>query len=238
MIFRSITVRGQNRQFQLREGTSDVEVFEHVITQRKFDLRRLKLNRADHLAKLLARKKQETGKRPLVIDAGAYTGASSMFFADHMPDALVLAVEPESGNYALLGDNVDRAYVQPIQAAISSAPGRMRVIDPGGGHWGYQTRRADDDPNAVGCLTINDIYSQTENQCFPFLVKVDIEGGEADLFAANTEWVEKTPLLIVELHDWMLPQTANSRAFLQCVSRLNRDFLYMGEEVYSIANDL
>jgi FkbM family methyltransferase len=238
MTSRSITVRGEKREVLIREGTTDVEIFDQVFTQRKYDLRRL--GRINDLAQFLGRKKQETGKLPLVIDAGGYTGLSAMFFADHIPDSVVLTIEPEPGNYALLVQNVDRTYVQPIQAAVSSAPGRMRVVDPGRGHVWYRTERSDDvDPNTVGCLTINDIYTQTESRCFPFLVKVDIEGAEADLFAANTEWVAKTPLIIVELHDWLFPKTANSRAFLQCVSRDNRDFVYvLTEEVYSISNDL
>jgi hypothetical protein len=69
-------------------------------------------------------------------------------------------------------------------------------------------------------------------------VKVDIEGAEADLFSGNTEWVELTPIIIVELHDWMLPKKGTSRPFLQCISKLDRDFIYLGEDVYSIANDL
>ena len=44
--------------------------------------------------------------------------------------------------------------------------------------------------------------------------------------------------MIIELHDWLLPSQGNSLPFLQCVSRLDRDFVYIGEHVYSIANDL
>ncbi len=70
----------------------------------------------------------------------------------------------------------------------------------------------------------------------PFLVKIDIEGFEADLFKENTEWVQKFPVLIVELHDWMLPRSANSQNFLKCVSSLDRDFVFRGENVFSIKN--
>ena len=69
-------------------------------------------------------------------------------------------------------------------------------------------------------------------------MKVDIEGAEKDLFRSNTEWVAVTPIIIVELHDWLLPKGGTSRPFLQCVSKLDRDFVYLGEDVYSIANDL
>jgi hypothetical protein len=127
-----------------------------------------------------------------------------------------------------------------LQGALSSARGRARLVDPGVGHWGYRTEATQtSDGNSVPRFTVNDIYQQCDAICFPFIVKVDIEGGEADLFSVNTEWVARTPLLIVELHDWMLPRSANSRAFLRCISQLDRDFIYnIGEDVYSIANDL
>jgi hypothetical protein len=70
----------------------------------------------------------------------------------------------------------------------------------------------------------------------PFIAKIDIEGGEAELFAAETGWVDQFPLLIVELHDWLLPRAGTSRSFLRCVAGLDRDFVYLGENVFSIAN--
>jgi len=57
------------------------------------------------------------------------------------------------------------------------------------------------------------------------------------LFSGNTEWVARSPLIIVELHDWLLPKAKTSRPFLQCIPQLERDFIYFGEDVYSIAND-
>ena len=69
------------------------------------------------------------------------------------------------------------------------------------------------------------------------LVKVDIEGAESDLFADNTEWVARTPLLIIELHDWLMPKGRTSQSFLQCIAKHDRDIVYRGEDIYSIAND-
>ncbi len=114
----------------------------------------------------------------------------------------------------------------------------MRVVDPGQGYWGYRTQPTKENTqDSVVCITINDLYKRYRPTCFPFIVKIDIEGGEADLFSGNTEWVERTPILIIELHDWLIPKSLSSRPFLRCISRLNRDFLYLGEDVYSISND-
>jgi len=70
----------------------------------------------------------------------------------------------------------------------------------------------------------------------PFIIKIDIEGFERELFAANTGWIDRFYLMAVELHDWMLPSQANSCAFLRAVSHFDRDFLFRGENVFSIAN--
>jgi len=97
--------------------------------------------------------------------------------------------------------------IEPIRAALSSARGHARVVDPGEGHWGYRTEDISAAvPNGVGIprVTVGEIYERYSATAFPFIVKIDIEGGEAGLFAANTEWVVDTPLLIVELHDWLL----------------------------------
>ena len=70
----------------------------------------------------------------------------------------------------------------------------------------------------------------------PFIVKIDIEGFEAELFSRNLEWLDRFYVLIIELHDWMLPRQRSSQSFLRAIGALDRDFLYAGENVFSIAN--
>ena len=44
---------------------------------------------------------------------------------------------------------------------------------------------------------------------FPFLMKLDIEGFEDDLFSKNIGWVDQCLILIIENHDWRLPRQSN-----------------------------
>ena len=90
----------------------------------------------------------------------------------------------------------------------------------------------------VPAVTINQIYESHAARCFPFIVKLDVEGAEKDVFSGNTEWVARTPLIIVELHDWLMPRQGGATPFLRCISALDRDFVFIGENVFSIANDL
>ncbi|HUF09420.1 MAG TPA: hypothetical protein VMO47_08880, partial [Rhodothermales bacterium] len=67
----------------------------------------------------------------------------------------------------------------------------------------------------------------------PFLIKIDIEGFEDDLFSNNTDWVDQFPLMIVELHDWMLPGARVSRHFLREVAKRDREFMHFDGYVIS-----
>ena len=65
---------------------------------------------------------------------------------------------------------------------------------------------------------------------------MDIEGFEQDVFSGGTEWLDRFYVAVIELHDWMLPRKASSRPFLSAVAAHDRDFLFRGENVFSIPN--
>ena len=54
----------------------------------------------------------------------------------------------------------------------------------------------------------------------------------------NTDWLKKIPMVIIELHDWLLPKQRTSANFLKTVSELDRDFNIKGENIFSIKNTL
>jgi FkbM family methyltransferase len=236
----------QERKIVLRDGTSDLAVYDDIFGKRQYDFvarinaayRGRSQERTNELFAFIQQRSTE-GKRPLVIDGGANIGLASVFLADYLPNAIVIAIEPELENFKLLQTNSAGLDIQPVHGAISATRGRARLSDPGEGHWGYRTEAVDSNAaESVPKFTVNDIYQQCATMAFPFLVKIDIEGGEKDLFSANTEWVARTPLIIIELHDWLLSKQGVARPFLQCVAQSNRDFLQFGEDIYSIAHDL
>jgi FkbM family methyltransferase len=227
-----------SRLFFFRKNTTDEDVMKQVFAKKQYNLGNL-----PRCQELLAYAKQQeaTGLRPLVVDAGANIGASALYFIGNLPNALVVAVEPDFENFNVLSKNVHGLTVEATRAAISSTTGRARVVDPGRGQWAYRTQPVDEKYNgidAVPRITLNDIYASHHSKYFPFIVKVDIEGAEKDLFSANTEWVAVTPIIIVELHDWLLQKEGTSRPFLRCMSELDRDFIGLDADVFSIANDL
>ncbi len=224
----------ETRKLYCRSGTSDPDVVWSVFDRRDYDLARLR--RFAELRTWLEARHRD-GRRALIIDAGANIGASAVFFALSFPTALVIAIEPEPQNFALLVKNTRGLNVRCLNAALASEAGHAALLDPGEGNWGF---RAEPEPSGtLPCVTIDGLYQENLGEAlFPFIVKVDIEGGEADVFARNTNWIENTPVLVAELHDWLLPKGRTALPFLRCISQLDRDFVYLGEDVFSIANAL
>jgi FkbM family methyltransferase len=177
-----------------------------------------------------------SGARPLIIDCGANIGVSSMYFSILYPEARVVALEPERENFELLCENVAPfPRVRPLRKAIASQPGTLSLSDPGAGSWGYRTL-----PDGEGRIleevqasSVEEILAE-EPDTVPFLLKVDIEGAEDELFSRAGETYARFPLVIIELHDWMLPGRQTSRSFLRWHLSQQRDFVHHGENAFSL----
>jgi len=234
----TIKLGQQERQLLYRPGTSDQQSILQVFRDQQYNINRLRRGK-----ELIDYMKRQEGRElaPLIVDAGAYIGGSAVYFSSLLPSAHVVAIEPHPGNFDILSRNIAGASVEPMRVALASKVGHVRVTDPGQGLWGMRTElNTGEIPmgELVPTVTINDIYA-SHTRCFPFIVKIDVEGFERDIFSANTEWVAKTPLIIVELHDWLLTRQGTATPFLRCISALDRDCVLLGEEnVFSISNSL
>ena len=173
----------------------------------------------------------EIPKSPLIIDAGAHIGCASLFFAGAVPSASIVAIEPALTNYERLKKNTKNIdNITPIRAALASKEGCSEVVDANLGSWGFQTR-----PSKVGVrnITIPMLY-EAYPDFTPYIVKIDIEGAEADVFSGSIEWIDRTPIIILEPHDWLFPGQGVTTPFLRAVSLFKRDFIIRGENIFSI----
>jgi FkbM family methyltransferase len=143
----------------------------------------------------------------LVIDCGANIGCSSAWFLSRYPRCRVIAVECDAGNCAQLRRNlapygtrvsVVEAGIWPRPAKLIAAEGQYRD----GRAWTRQVRevRAGEAGEIEG-VDIGTLLSRSGADRISIL-KMDIEGTEALIFTgAYEEWLDKTNVLLVELHD-------------------------------------
>jgi len=170
-----------------------------------------------------------------IIDAGAHIGLASVWFANRFPDARILAVEPESANFELLQRNAaSYANITPVRAAIWDAEVELDVIDPGLGTWGFMTSAAGDREvrgerrERVRGVTIDGLMREHGLDHIDVL-KLDIEGAEREVFAAPGAWLERTDLIVAELHERL--KVGCNRAFYRATAGFDREWC-RGENVF------
>jgi FkbM family methyltransferase len=189
-VFR-VKVPGISDPLNIRPRTSDRYVFEQIFLDDDYAL--------------------HTDLRPrFIIDGGANIGYASIYFANRYPDADIVAIEPNSANFAILCENV-RKYprIQPLRAGIWNKRGIL-AVDDSLGSWGGTVsevfrKTENNSTDFADALTLDDIRIRSGNERID-LLKLDIEGAERELFLAPCRsWLALTNVIIIELHDRIKP---------------------------------
>lgn len=174
---------------------------------------------------------------PLILDCGANIGAATVWFHARYPKARIVSIEPDAANFRILSGNCGSlGNVSLVHGAVASFSGEVLLEDPGLGEWGYRTssQSIGASSHRVPAHRIEDLMEV--NPGTPFLLKIDIEGAESELFSRPSPVFDAFPIVVIELHDWMLPRMASSRSFLEWHTSSNRDLILADENVISISN--
>jgi FkbM family methyltransferase len=174
----------------------------------------------------------------LILDLGANIGVAASFFAESFPGANIVAVEPSSKNLYLLGVNtMKKPGVNIVHGAVGPSTGKVNLYDNGSGNNAFRTFGEElQKTETVDCFSIGELIAANPDST-PFLVKIDIEGAEKDLFAQENGWIDRFKVIVVETHDWMLPGQAVSSNLLAALGGRNRDLIFQGENLFSIRID-
>jgi FkbM family methyltransferase len=213
-------------RIQLRRRSPDAVMFRRIFRHGDWDFRRY-----PQAARVWAMYQDilRAGERPVVIDAGANIGAASLWFATQFPDASIVAVEPDPENAEICRLNTrDAAAVTVVEGAIGARRGSVTLSNPIGTNDAVRTTRSSS--GTVPVRTIDDLAEDGRL----FLVKVDIEGFESDLFSANTDWLTRVGVIMIEPHDWMFPGEYRSHSFLRALTEHRFELLICGENLICV----
>ncbi len=209
-------------------GIIDSNVVDQVYTNHDYRIRFRSQDVSEEYLRIV-----ESGKTPLIIDCGSNVGVSTLFFGERYPQAMVVAIEPDQDNLSIAYRNCSNlTNVKFIHGAVGAVGGTVKVSNPQDDPWAYQVERIEN-IEGINLFTIDEILN-SHSELVPYLIKIDIEGFENDLFSANTDWINRFYVLIIELHDWLFPKMGNSQNFLKTIGNHNRDFVYIGENIFSI----
>jgi FkbM family methyltransferase len=154
----------------------------------------------------------------LILDCGANIGAASFYLLHRYPQAHVIAVEPDAGNFEICRRNLspfaDRITL--VNAAVwpTSVPMRIQHGPYGGGEWALQVRPVGPgESQDVVATTIPELLGPDPERCADIL-KIDVEGAELELFRTEYDgWLRRTRNLAIELHG-----AACERAFFRAMA--------------------
>jgi FkbM family methyltransferase len=171
-----------------------------------------------------------SGHMPILIDAGGNIGAASCYFNQVYGRLRTIAIEPDLENWTLLQHNLAGLNAEAFQAALSCRDELLYLNDVDFEPIGYRVGEVGNRPVSAFCIPT--LLQNLNAEDRPFILKVDIEGGEDRLFSESTDWIDAFPLIIVELHDWVMPYANVSRNFYRSISNFEFDLVNSGENTF------
>jgi FkbM family methyltransferase len=212
-----LTAPGLSHPFGMRNNPYDYATFEEVI-----------LNSAYQLLKNIAPK--------FIIDGGGNIGLTACYFASQYPQAKIVTVEPDAGNFLMLQQNTKPySNIAAEQAGIWSRTTFLKIINSNDGNNAFMVQEVDTpEPTAIKALGIADIMHM-HNMPHIDIVKLDIEGAEKEVFEGDCHWLKKTNILIVELHDHI--KKGCSKALFEALRSYDFSFSIQGENIVLTNNN-
>lgn len=193
-----LEIPGLRNPLFIRPGTSDGPLFKQIFLNGEYQF---KLNGF-------------SAKR--IIDAGANAGFSPIYFAKRFPDATIVAIEPETSNFTLLEKNIKNyPQIKAIKGGLWANTCSLEIVSLNAEKTGFEVREARiPGPDSVKGYSINDIMESFGWDSVD-LIKIDIEGAEIEVLSQNNAWIDKTAVILVELHD--RKRVGCSRALLEAL---------------------
>jgi FkbM family methyltransferase len=205
-----VRLAGLQEPLRIRPRTSDKLVFEQIFLQGEYDL--------------------ETDFCPrLIVDAGANVGYASIYFATRWPNAQLVAIEPDPANFTVLLENL-KAYpaIRAIQAALWPRH-ELLTLQTGREAWSSRVTTEDTgDARQVRAITLDEVLSILSASEID-LLKLDIEGSERELFDSPGPWLERTKIIVTELHDRIVPGC--SEALERAIEKMDFSRSALGENL-------
>jgi FkbM family methyltransferase len=133
-----------------------------------------------------------------IIDAGAFIGDLSCYWATRFPEARIVALEPDAENARFAQENMARYgnRLTFLKKGLWSRPCKLKVR---GAEMGAHVEETDGEVYDVEGIDVPTIIRQFGIERIDIL-KIDIEGAEREVFAGSLEWLPLVDRILLECH--------------------------------------
>lgn len=186
----------QMTAFTRLRGSSDLPVLRQVWEEREYH------TVAEYMAKYV-----DYADPLRIIDAGANVGYATLYLKSAFPNAEVVCLEPDAGNFKQLERNVainKLTGVTPLQAGLWKSESFLEVGRDVGDQmeWSFYVREVPGPSDLRGFSV--PYLARERNWPVIDLLKIDIEGGERYVFETSVlakSVLESTRFVAIEVHD-------------------------------------
>jgi FkbM family methyltransferase len=184
-----------DQEIFIRGNSSDEDVFRQVFIVKEYNsvIQLLIINKI---------------KVEYIIDAGANIGLASIVFSKAFPDAEIICVEPDSGNFNSLKLNTNNLKVKLLKKAVWNCVTQLEIDKNfrDGQDWSIQVKELSktktSTKNIIETVTITGILVDKKWNSID-LLKIDIEGAERFIFddQYDISFLCLTKCIAIEIHD-------------------------------------
>lgn len=134
-----------------------------------------------------------------IVDLGGNIGLTSLWFMAQYHPHRIVCLEPAPSNAKLIRQNLDHygSGFTLIEAAIGSFDGSAYFNESEESNRGTLIHGQQ---GATRVISVPTLITEAGIEGDIDLLKIDIEGGEADLFSGDVSWLRNVKAIIAEFH--------------------------------------
>ena len=199
-----VSPKGYKYPIYLRTNTSDYPTFLQVNARKGYEMKNIE-------------------DPNVIIDCGANIGLSATFFKNRYPKSKIIAIEPEKSNFEMLLKNTKNySNIICLNNGIWNKKCYLKILDENANKWGIQVVESSEKTEILA-ISIMDIIKEYDLKQIDIL-KIDIEGSEKYVFDEKAdEWLPYVKVMIIELHDRMLPGCSEALFKILCKYKFSLD---------------
>lgn len=136
-----------------------------------------------------------------VLDLGANTGLTAVAFQRQFPHARVIAVEGDRDAFRVCQRNLPNTPLSlSVQRVVAARSGWANAENPDAISMARRFAESEESsPNTIQASAVDELLDEFGCE-EPILVKMDIEGAEADIFREPARWLNRVQAVLVEPH--------------------------------------
>ena len=134
-------------------------------------------------------------RRPLIVDVGANVGMATLYFKWRLPDAKVIAVEPDLDNIKYLVENITNNQVENVRIVNAAVKEVSESVSMVGGR--TDSMRAVFSETGHRAVLLNSLIQEPCD-----FLKMDIEGSELEVLSSSQRALSLTDRVCIEYHQF------------------------------------